>query len=409
MLCISFFFRIFAKNLHKTSKIMKRLSFFIGLLAVLVSCKTPAPALVSYEVIPITGKLDTTSSTGMLYALPRQSVEVEIWIRKQEFIRGPYAEFAERLLGVRNIISKNQTVYSIENVMVSQKSEVDPKQIYYVQFNGSELALEYDNGMIISGVNLSKKPSFELGQQDFQKQTPQTQQIVNRPLIPMFNMIEQNDTVFFNQLDDAQPVQRYEIRTTQTVKTPFQKAEEIVANINKIREDRTKLLTGFQEVNYEAAAIRYMNEEFNRMEDEYISMFTGTTKISYETARFEFLPTHKDSLTVELAEFSASYGLLNPATEGASDAQKIILNIALQDDLSSEFQRFSRNIRMYRKGFYYSIPSQGLVTVKLDNQLLYSKPMPFSQFGMTPALPPNPLQIDFSPQTGEIRSVRTID
>jgi len=134
---------------------MKQLFFIVGLSAVLIACKTPAPILVPYEVMPITAKPESINSNGVFYALPRQSVNVDIVVRKQEFIKGPYAEFAERLLGIPNAIRDNKTVYSIENVSVSQRAKVDPNQIYFVQFNDSELALEYAKGLIIARLYLN--------------------------------------------------------------------------------------------------------------------------------------------------------------------------------------------------------------------------------------------------------------
>jgi hypothetical protein len=387
---------------------MKQLSFIVGLFAVLISCKTPTAVLVPYEVVKITHETDTISSNGIFYALPRQSVEVEIVVRKQEFIKGPYAEFAERLLGVTNFIGENQTVYSIENVSILQKSEINPHQIYFVKFNDSELTLDYDNGLIISSVNFPKNKFSESCKNDFRRQIHQKQQTANHPIIPTLNLTERKDTVFFNQMIDTQLVQRYEIRTVQTVKTPFQKAEEIVARINEIRDHRNLWLRGYQEVNYTADFVNAMLTELNRVEDGYIRLFTGTTKTSYETANFDFLPTNKDNLNVELSLFSKSYGLLNATTEDVSDAKRITLNITLQDDTFSDIQKFSRKIKLPKTGFFYTIPNQSFVTIKLDDQVLLSRQMPFSQFGITPSLTPDLLQIDFLPQTGEIRSIRAI-
>ncbi|MDR0437704.1 MAG: DUF4831 family protein [Bacteroidales bacterium] len=387
---------------------MKRLPIIIILMSVLISCKTSKTIVTPYKVMPITEKSSTITSTGVFYALPRQNVEVDILVRKQEFIKGPYAEFAEQLLGIKNVIKENNSIYSIENVSISQKSEVDPNQIYFVQFNDSKLALEYESGLILSGVNTSRNEFSEQNNRTHPQQVVQTVRTTNRPLIPMFNLVERTDTVFFNQMVDTQLVQRYNIRTVKTEKTPRQKAEEIVEQIAKIREDRNRLLTGFQEVNYEAAAIKYMNEEFNRMEDEYILLFIGTTKVSYETAHFDFLPENKDSLSIELARFSTSLGLLNSDT-WVSDGKKVTLNITLDDNILTYIERFSQNIKLSKNGFYYSIPSLALVKIMLDDQVIYSTQMPFSQFGTTQSLAPDLLQIDFSPQTGEIRSVRTIE
>jgi hypothetical protein len=408
---------------------MKKLHLFIGLFSiVLVSCKTPERIVNSYEVILVTpesvekieknqryalglGESSHFFPTGMFYALPRQSVEVDISIRKQEFIKGLYAEFSERLLGVTNVIRENSVAYSIENISVSQRAEPNPEQIYFVQFNDSKLALDYDNGLIISGVNLSQTNATEFqNRKKTENQIMQSGQIVNRPIFSTTsNLVERNDTVFFSQMVDSVLVQRYEIRTVQTPKTPLQRAQEIVDAIAKIRDDRTKLLTGFQEVNYEMAAIRYMNEEFNRMEDEYIRLFTGTIKTTYETSRFSFLPTNKDSLTIDLAGFSSNLGLIDlNLIEWAPEASIVSLNMVLQDNILIGIQQFSNHMIRTKQGFYYNIPSPALVTVKLENHTLFSRQLFFSQFGLTPSLAPDLLQIDFSPQTGEIRSIRTI-
>ena len=384
---------------------MKQLFFIVGLSAVLIACKTPAPILVPYEVMPITAKPESINSNGVFYALPRQSVNVDIVVRKQEFIKGPYAEFAERLLGIPNAIRDNKTVYSIENVSVSQKAKVDPNQIYFVQFNDSELALEYAKGLIIGGVNTPKSRASEQSRGDSRRQVMLASQTANRrPMVPTFNMFERTDTIFFKQVVDTQLVQRFEIRTVQTEKTALQKAQEIVENIAKIRDDRNRLLTGFQEVNYEAAAIRYMNEEFNRMEDEYIRLFTGTVKTSVETTSFEFLPENRNNLQVVLAGFSSSLGLI----PSDSSTKNITLDIVLNDDILTGIHNFSKNIQLPKSGFYYAIPNPGLVRVKLDNQTLFSQQMPFTQFGTVQSLAPELLQIKFFPKTGEIRNVRTI-
>ena len=384
---------------------MKQLLIFISLLAVLTSCRMSG-SLVPYRVIPISDVPDTITSSGMFYALPRQGVEVEIVVRRQEFTPGPYAEFAERLLGTRNVIRENRTVYTIDNVFVSQNVQADPMEIYFVQFNDSRLVLEYYNCLILSRVNPPQNQISERGRRGRNEQPVRIMRPNNRPIAPMINVLEGRDTVFFNQLLDTQIVQRFEIRTVQTVKTPLQRAQEAVGRIARIREDRNRLITGFHEVNYEAAAIRFMNEEFNRMENEYIRLFTGSVKVSYETVRFEFMPESRDRLTFRLAGFSADYGLQDPGVPGN---QNITLNIALNDPILPDIQRFSRNAMSPKTGFRYRIPSQALVTVSLGNQLLYSRQMPFSQFGSVQSLAPDLLQIDFLPQTGEIRSIRAIE
>ncbi len=386
---------------------MKQLVVILGLMAMLGSCIVPESIVVPYEVMPISAEPETPiSSNGAFYALPRQRVNVDIVVKKQEFIKGPYAEFAEKLLGLKNVSKENHSVYSIENVSVAQESEIDPKQIYFVQFNDSKLAVEYDNNLIISCVNTSKRTSSEQSKKGAKQQI-----LLNAnpnaysPLIPTSNFVERLDTVVSDYEMDTVVIQRYEVRTIKTEKTPLQKAEEIVENINKIRDDRDKLLTGFQEVNYEAEAIKFMADEFNRLEDAYIRLFTGTTKTAYKTVHFEFLPENKDSLTVELVKFSTNYGL----NSNASDSKSITLDITLNEDYFAGIRNFSKHIELSQKGFYYTIPNQALVKVTIGEHLLFSKTMPFSQFGYTQSLAPDLLELDFSPKTGEIKRVKAVE
>ncbi|MDR2906541.1 MAG: DUF4831 family protein [Bacteroidales bacterium] len=385
---------------------MKQFIIIATLFGLLVSCRMPASGVTTaktpYEVIPIAGNsVDTINSVGAFYALPRQRLNIDVVVRKQEFIKGPYAEFAEKLLGIK-VSKENYSIYNIDHVSVSQKSEVDPKQIYFVQFNDSKLTLQYEHNLLIKGVNKSEEETTQHYRKDSPKQvTLASNDMRNATPLHTFGLVERNDTVVSM---DTQAIQRYEIRTIKTEKTPLQKAEEIVANISKVREDRNKLLTGYQEVNYEAAAIKYMADEYNRMEDEYIRLFTGTTKVSYETRQFDFLPENRDSLTIELAEFSQNHGL----SHGTSlpNNKKLALDIILDDQISNAIQTFSSRMYLPKAGFYYTIPNLALVKVLLDNQVIFSKQMPFSQFGSTQALAPSPLQLEFSPQTGEISNIK---
>ncbi len=405
---------------------MNKLALIVGMASLLISCQLPAPVAkptVSYEVIPVTMNVpesqaidslrrDTTAkkqiinSNGMFYALPRQRVEVDIVVKKQEFIKGTYSEFAEKLLGVKSAIKSNYNVYSIENVSVSQKSEIDPKRVYFTRFNDSDLALEYDKGMIISGVNTFKNKQSA----PIKKDSPQNLEVAsdkntqNQPDLYIDPWIERVDTIVSDQVVDTQMIQNYEIRVVKTEKTPLQKAEEIVENISKIREDRDKLLTGYQETNYNINTFKFMFEQFNRMEDEYIRLFTGNTKTSYETVRFEFLP-EEENLTTELVGFSKSNGLIS----SVSAEKKVMLSITPSNDESAMLiENFSKNIQRKKDGFYYVIPNQCFVKVSLDNHTLFSKLMPFSQFGFTRTLAPDMLEIEYLPATGELRSVKAL-
>lgn len=54
---------------------------------------------------------------------------------KTESFKGPYADYAFKLLGLSDLITENSISYEIENVELSTFSEVDPEQFYFIEID----------------------------------------------------------------------------------------------------------------------------------------------------------------------------------------------------------------------------------------------------------------------------------
>jgi hypothetical protein len=60
------------------------------------------------------------------------------------------------------------------------------------------------------------------------------------------------------------------------------------------------------------------------------------------------------------------------------------------------------------RGIYYRIPEYGIIRITRDDVPLADARLLISQFGTITSLPPEDFSIEFSPETGAIRSVEKI-
>jgi hypothetical protein len=76
------------KNLSLTAFALLFLSIFYSIVAV-----------AQISVVPVAADDKAQRHEGIYYALPKTFVRVDVWVDKVETFRGPYAEYAARLLG----------------------------------------------------------------------------------------------------------------------------------------------------------------------------------------------------------------------------------------------------------------------------------------------------------------------
>ena len=55
---------------------------------------------------------------GIFYSLPRTVVKIEVKIDRIENYKGPYADFALRFLGLKNVVTANSIDYKISDITI---------------------------------------------------------------------------------------------------------------------------------------------------------------------------------------------------------------------------------------------------------------------------------------------------
>jgi len=89
---------------------------------------------------------------GMVYSLPRTGVKVYVQAERETFRPGPYAAYAEQLLGIRNVRTKAAVNWVVEEVKIDVFSEPDPEQAYKAMGNVASLVSLTGDGCL-AGIN----------------------------------------------------------------------------------------------------------------------------------------------------------------------------------------------------------------------------------------------------------------
>jgi len=379
--------------------------FFLVLSSVLLCACSP-----QINVVKVTNSKEPSDKSGFYYALPKTFIKVEVVVSKTEQIKGPYAEFAEKYLGLTNVIKSSSTSYDISEFKISTFTEPDPQQFFFVEtktscpkkLNRFRLALD-ESGMLLGTKALMDTCKSEKPVYVFEEGSNVLPDIFKS--FTDLNMFEKVDTIIEKVNVDSVMVEKMTFKRSLVEKTPEQKAKNAADFIIKVKENRFNLISGFQEVNYDKETFKYMNEELEKMENEYRKLFTGiifTKKITYS---FIYSPEPSrpvDSLA--LFRFSKLHGMLETGDAYGEAVYLTIKKYGNTDSLSSYVNKKALQ-KTKSHGFYYRLPDFAEVRLFNSNTENIGGKFLISQYGVLTYLPAEIRRFDVYPETGTIRNV----
>jgi hypothetical protein len=210
---------------------------------------------------------------SIVYSLPRSVFNVVMEMRRTVEIPGPYARYAGDLLGLGNVIQSENESWSLENISIISRSELDPSEYYVIQSNtlfqtnvlqlrkqGLILdlnpAMYYNSEYQNSGndLNVAQLQWSDLGADEYfqlQRDTAYKRVTVDSSFIRIPYIVEKKKKLSADQL-----------------------AEKAAKRLMEMRDGKHLILTGEATVFPQSdAAIN----EMNRLEKEYTELFTGKT------------------------------------------------------------------------------------------------------------------------------------
>jgi len=354
------------------------------------------------------------SRNGVFYVLPRTVLKIDVLVKTEENLKGPFSEYAEELLGLTNVVKYDFVNYQIENVEISSVVEPDPEQVYYIEtgessskdFKSLMLSLN-DYGFLVSASN-ADNPEIPLKQADGELVIYDEKSILsNSPgnFYALKNVKTKTDTIVRKITVDTALVEKFVYRTKLVEKNPKEQALEIVNLLEEVRESRMKLLTGFQETAYEPGTIMYMDKQLQRLENNYLDLFRGKTMQSSLSHTFYYIAGNQpEKDDPALFRFSNGTGVTSLKS---GTGEEVTLELITNESaiIAGEFAA-AQNNEPNLNGIAYRIPGIADCILKNDEKVLLNKKVTINQFGSIRRLPAQKFKVGLNPETGGINTVR---
>lgn len=256
------------------------------------------------------------SANHFYYQMPTTAIKVEVTVTKVREIKGYYADHAEKLLGLTNIISDNRTFYKLKNVSIETLQVPDPKLVFAVEPSSQQVKDQVYAKALIKDQNTHNE-IFE--------ETYNTQSAA----IPDFfqnyanvSYTETEDAFVETKIINGVVTQVPANRTRMVNKSAEQKVQEAVDRITQIRKDRNSLIAGEQEVPYSKEALELMIAQLNQAENDYLDLFRGIV-LEDEIHYTLYVIPEKDDTTLPLFSLDQNTGFI--ATTSATEANYSLL------------------------------------------------------------------------------------
>lgn len=378
---------------------MKVISYFsLFLLLFIYSCQT------SINVVKVSKNTEVNSKKGIYYSLPRNYIKIEITVDETQLIKGPYADYAEKYLGLTNVIKNNSTVYEISGFSVYAVAEPDPEQYYFVEIpkNSTQLAKNFSIQLSEAGTILNScngTPENQLEKRSF---SAKVEENIYPDIFKSYtdlNLFEKVDTI----IEKTDTIEKITFRRSYVAKSPEQKAKDAADFIIKVKENRFNLISGFQEVNYDKETFKIMDEELESLENEYRKLFTGITFIRKKTYTFKYLPSpDKTHESLPLLKFSKVKGVMDVENSYGDALYLTISKLGITDSLQAYSQN-KMDVKSKSHGFYYRIPDYADVILYFNDVTHIEERLLIPQYGVITTMPESFIHNTFFPETGMLK------
>lgn len=235
---------------------------------ILTLCFGMASAQQNVYPLPLDSGI-TVKGSSFRYALPTTALKMTVSVSKVQEHKGYYADFAQSLLGLTNVIQENKTYYKLGTVTIEPVEVPDYSHTYLV-----ELSVQQKKDNLLAKLATSKGCDQQLG-------TLSSYTTYTEPVPDFFknysdlSYTQTEDAFVETKIIDGIVTQVPANRTKTVSKTNSQKAQEAADAISKSRKDQYGLISGEQETPYSAETIETMLQELKQWENNYLSLFTG--------------------------------------------------------------------------------------------------------------------------------------
>jgi hypothetical protein len=323
---------------------------------------------------------------SLVYALPLTVVDISLETERIVEKPGPYARFAEDMLGLNNVIRSEAEHWEIKGITISTHQELDPSGFYAIEaspvFRTNIIAMKreglildinpeiYNTGKTIDqpdNKDINKSGAYDLGSDEYFK--------------------TKNDTVYkLLNVDTAFIRVPYLVEKKQKLSID-QLAEKAAARLMELRDGKHSILTGEANVfPQNEAAIN----EINRLEKEYTELFTGKNLKERRVFNYQVIPEKSQAGNkIVLCGFSQTSG---PVISSGKGETQVIVEFLPESrtkaiELISKKQQSSSKSKYDR--LFYRVPEVADIRVTYGNNAINTSRQLIYQLGEIIQLPAN--------------------
>lgn len=320
---------------------------------------------------------------GITYSLPQTSLVVDAEVTKVTCKAGPYYQYAEKYLGVKDAIAEDKVYYELGKIALINKGIPDPDNTYIVEFKAGTVApYAYltEDGLLCS-INAEYTP-VESALDAVKRRRPAPEKVTDA-------------SVFSEEL----------LRAGSTAK----QAEVAAKQIYRIRESRLNILTGEADnLPPDGEAMKLVIQQLEEQEKALTNLFTGV--LAKETEHYEVSVTPHDNLDKEvLFRFSKQLGVVDADDLGGVP---VYMNLKATERAPILDPKEAEKKEKSLKGIVYNVPGKASIEILMNNKTLYKGEAQITQFGTREGLAPvmfedkkAPVKVYFYPETGAIKQI----
>lgn len=306
---------------------------------------------------------------SVVYSLPKTVLIVKVKVSKTIEELGPYYRYAERYLGMKDVIMESKTTYDVSKVQVHRKGLADETKTFQLK-NG---LVTLNSKGVICGINTGCK-------KEDKKEAPKSKK-------------KKSDIDFLSNtvLTEDQLV------ANSTAKM----AENAAKQIYRIRESRINLISGENEqLPADGESLKLMLKKLDQTEKALVELFTGRTTKKTIKEEFEIVPD-KDIKDYVLFRISSLNGIVDKDDLSGSP---VYINLTCKKNNTPP-------IKVKKgEGYFYNLPGLAKVVVSSGEKEYFNKDVEVSQHGSLQQIPCKALKnrkikVKYNDKTGALISI----
>lgn len=325
-----------------------------------------------------------SNNFGVTYSLPKTQLIIDVEIIKTTEKAGPYYQYAEKYLGITDIVTEDAVTYELGKVTLINKGIPDQDQSYKVEFKQGTVApyvFLTEEGLLCT-INADYTPPVET-----ELETVRKSGIVKEKVVNISSLSEE----------------------LLMAGTTSKQAEVAAKQIYRIRESRMNILTGEADnMPPDGDAMKLVIGELDSQEQSLTNLFTGVRNKEMSHHDVSIIPA--DDLDKKVFfRFSKKMGVLDADDLGG---EPVYLTLKATEKAPVLDPKEAAKKAKSMKGVIYNLPGKANIDITLNKRSLFKGEVQITQFGTQESLAPvmledkkAPVKVLFYPETGSIKQI----